>query len=444
MMQTGLRKVAKFLYEILKISPLAYICFPRSVQSDILMLGVDEEEYYVQKLVYVCEIFLIGTMLATICFGYLWYEQRGDVDRIERPEAYEKSEEIMLKVGQQDDIFLLEIAPVQLTWEQADQKIKLLSEELQTYILGQNESLERIERDLYLPEYVDGYPFELYWESGNEKLIDSLGVVNRKGLKEDQLVELAVTFYYKEWMWEERFAVLLLKEVLTPEEQYTRDLEQLLKEAEESNRESKEWKLPEFFERETLQYQKEQDDHTVLFLVLLTIVAGCAVWIGKDQDICNMRNKRKELFQREYVTFVESLSLYISAGINLQTALQFCTSDYIKRTSEDNVLRISLIEYQKDIRNGMSFWEAMQRLVTTADDLSYRKLAGLLNQGILNGAQGLAVLLEKEVIKIREEKRRQSKVAGEKVSTALIAPMMLQLGVVIALIMIPAFSGMQF
>ena len=194
----------------------------------------------------------------------------------------------------------------------------------------------------------------------------------------------------------------------------------------------------------TLQYQKEQDDHTVLFLVLLTIVAGCAVWIGKDQDICNMRNKRKELFQREYVTFVESLSLYISAGINLQTALQFCTSDYIKRTSEDNVLRISLIEYQKDIRNGMSFWEAMQRLVTTADDLSYRKLAGLLNQGILNGAQGLAVLLEKEVIKIREEKRRQSKVAGEKVSTALIAPMMLQLGVVIALIMIPAFSGMQF
>ena len=79
-----------------------------------------------------------------------------------------------------------------------------------------------------------------------------------------------------------------------------------------------------------------------------------------------------------------------------------------------------------------------------ADDLNYRKLAGLLNQGMLNGTQGLAVLLEKEVIKIREEKRRHSKVAGEKISTALIAPMMLQLGVVIALIMIPAFSGMQF
>ena len=33
---------------------------------------------------------------------------------------------------------------------------------------------------------------------------------------------------------------------------------------------------------------------------------------------------------------------------------------------------------------------------------------------------------------------------GEKISTALIAPMMLQLGIVIALIMIPAFMNMQF
>lgn len=444
MMQKGLEKLARLLYITLKKSPLASICFPRAVQSDILILEMDEEVYYVQKLAFICEIILVGILMTGLYLGYLWFDQRGYIGQIKRPEAYEEPEEIMLKAGRQDDVFLLEIEPVQLTWEEADRQVALLSEDLQTSILGENESLERVEKDLFLPDLVEGYPFELEWQSDDEQLIDDMGIVNRSGLQEDRLVELSVTFYYREWMWEERFAVLVQKEILTQEEQYTRDLEKLLKEAEELTRESKEWELPDSFEGEVLYYQEAQRNHTILWLLVLMVGAGVAVWIGKDQDVRNVRSKRQELFQKEYVAFVESLSLYISAGINLQMALQFCTRDYVKRKSEDNVLRVALVQYQKDIKNGVGFWESIQRLVTTADDLEYRKLAGLLNQGMLNGAQGLAILLEKEVIKVREEKRRQSKVTGERISTALLAPMMMQLGVVIALIMIPAFSGMQF
>jgi hypothetical protein len=444
MIRGVLEKIAGLLYGILRNSPMDSICFPRAVQSDIAILGVDEEGYYVQKIVFLCQILLVGILLVCLCLSSSWLEQKGYVEQIERPEAYEEPEKIMLKAGRLEDVFLLEIEPVQLTWEEANKQVSLLAEALRTSILGENESLEQIEKDLFLPDYVEGYPFELVWESDNEQLIDDLGTVNRSGLQEDRLVELAVTFYYREWMWEERFAVLVQKEILTSEEQYTRELGQLLKSSEQLTRESKEWELPDYFGEEALYYQKELKDHTVLWLLLLIIGAAGAVWIGKDQDVHNLRSNRQELFQKEYVAFVESLLLYISAGINLQTALQFCTRDYVKRKPEENVLRTALIEYQKDIKNGVGFWEAIQRLVTTADDLDYRKLAGLLNQGMLNGAQGLAVLLEKEVLKVREEKRRQSKVAGERISTALLAPMMLQLGVVIALIMIPAFSGMQF
>jgi hypothetical protein len=444
MMRKGLQKIARFLYGTLKNGPIASICFSRAVQSDIAVLGIDEEVYYVQKLVFLCEILLVGILIACLYWSYLWFDQRGYIERIERPEAHEESKEILLKAGKLEDVFLMEIEPVQLTWEEADKQVSLLSEELRTSILRENESLEQVEKDLFLPDYVEGYPFELVWKSDDEQLIDDLGTVNRSGLQEDKLVELTVSFFYKDWMWEERFAVLVQKEVLTQEEQYSRELEQFLKKAEALTRESKEWELPSSFEGEEIYYQEEQKNQNVLWLLLLMIASAGAIWIGKDQDIHNLRSKRRELFQKEYVAFVESLSLYISAGINLQQALQFCTRDYVKRKTADNVLRTALIEYQKDIKNGIGFWEAIQRLVTTADDLEYRKLAGLLNQGMLNGAQGLAVILEKEVMKVREEKRRQSKVGGERISTALLAPMMLQLGVVIALIMIPAFSGMKF
>ena len=444
MMRKILEKIAKQIYVILKKSPFSFMCFPRWVQCDMVVLEMDEADYYVQKIIFLCEILLIGLLIMLLYLGYWKFEQKGYVGLLERPEAYEDSKEIKLKAGKQEDVFLLEIEPVQFTKEEADRQIELLSEELLTSILGANESLEQIEKDLLLPDYVEGYPFELSWTSEDEGIIDNMGTVNRKGLQEDRLVELCVTFYYKEWMWEERFAVVVLKEILSQEEQYTRELEQLLKEAEQLTRESKVWELPESFGEEKLYYQKEHENNTLLWLFVLIIGAAVAVWIGKDQDIRNRRSGRRELFQKEYVAFVESLSLYISAGINLQMALQFCARDYVKRKEEDNVLRIALVQYQKDIKNGVGFWEAIQRLVITADDVEYRKLAGLLNQGMLNGSQGLAILLEKEVIKVREEKRRQSKVTGERISTALLAPMMLQLGVVIALIMIPAFSGMQF
>ena len=86
----------------------------------------------------------------------------------------------------------------------------------------------------------------------------------------------------------------------------------------------------------------------------------------------------------------------------------------------------------------------MEKLAEVADDANYRRLVGVLSQGMINGSQGLTALLEKEVDRTREEKRRQSKAEGERISTALIAPMLLQLGIVIALIMIPAFMNMQF
>ena len=237
---------------------------------------------------------------------------------------------------------------------------------------------------------------------------------------------------------------MLVREVLTEEERYERELGLLLEDAESGQRESGVWELPESFEEEKLEYQIVEEDYTILLLVALVLVAGAAVWIGQDQDLHASRSKRQEAFRAEYVSFAGSLAMYISAGLNLQAAMHLCTQDYLKRKPKEDLLRTALLEFQKNMQNGYGFLEALERLVATADDVNYRRLAGLLSQGMLNGAQGLASLLEKEVDKTREEKRRQSKVLGEQMSTALIAPMMLQLGIVIALIMIPAFTGMQF
>lgn len=443
MIERFLEWFGSHLYKVLQKSSVSVVFFPKSVQKDIDILGESTERYYIKKLGYVCGLCVVGIGIF-LAYGFSrWFHNGLYVEYVQRPQVYEKSEEISLKTGKQNDIITVEVEPVLWTKQEADARVEQVISELEYEILGANQSLEEVEADLYLMESLEGYPFDIYWKSSDETLIDTYGTVNRTGLLEDTIVTLTVEFTYMDWEWSSSFAVVLKKEVLTEQEQYRRSLETLLLQEQAENRQETEWELPKYMEEERLYYQETEKDNTILILVVLVLVGAVGVWIGQDQDLHKNRMTRQQQFKTEYIYFAESLSLYISAGLTLPIAMQFCINDYKKRKPKGHLLREALLDFQKDMQNGIGFLEAMKRLSETSDDVNYKRLAGLLNQGMINGALGLADSLEQEVQKTREEKRRQSKVEGEKVSTALIAPMMLQLGIVIVLIMLPAFSSMQ-
>lgn len=444
MIQVGIEKMAKWIFQKLQNSSVSVVFFPKSVQQDVYILGEKKEDYYIKKLSDLCILLAVGAGIVCIYAVYSYLSTTQSITELQRPEAYEKSEDILLKAGKQNDIFTVEVAPVLWTKDRADEMLLQAADRLETEILGTNQDLMNIEADLMLVQALDGYPFSIEWESDHEALIDSYGEVHRDGLTQDTIVGLTAIFYYRDWQWTRQFSVLLKKETLTEKEQYTKALEQLLQEAQAAGAEESTWQLPEYLGEEALQYQVVGENKTIWILVCLLFIAAVAVWFGQDQDLHIERRKRQEHFRVEYISFAESISLYLSAGLTLPAAMQLCTQDYIKRKPDGHLLRNALIVFQKNVQNGYSFLEAMEQLAETADDLNYRRMAGLLEQGMLQGTRDLAQLLEAEVDKIREDKRRQSKVKGEKISAALIAPMMLQLGMVIVLIMIPAFSSMQF
>ena len=434
----------KIIYEKLKQSHFAVWFFPKGVHQDAAVLGKKEESYYTQKLSYVGGLLLFAIVLLIFYSVQHMAELVTPTKEIIRPDAYEETQKIMLQAGIPSYTYELEVAPRILTKEQADTLFQQVIEKLDTYILGENTGLDCVTNNLFLPEYISEYPFEIYWESDNEHIVDTLGTVNREGLTEDEVVMLTAVFRYQDWLWEEQFGILVCKEVLTEEESYKRQLGSLLTESEKGQRQEREWVLPEDFEGEDLQVYTLKKDYTLPVLSGLILLTAVAVWIGMDHDLHMDRQKRRSQFQEEYLSFVGSLSLYISAGLTLQAAMQYCTRDYVKRKPQSNLLRNALQEFGRDLQNGCGFTEAMNHLADKTDDANYKRLGGILNQGILNGSKGLAETLDQEAGKIREEKRRQNKIKGEQVSTALIAPMVLQLGIIIALIMIPAFTNMQF
>lgn len=442
MIDDKIRKTMYGMYIRLKSSRAAYFLFPREIQKDIVFSGKKVDRYYVQKFIYTGGLLLLSLFLAVLFVVQQVFSGTEAVDVIERPKAYEEAAEVALLAGEQT--YLISVSPIIYSKEEAEQKLKEVMEQLEMLILGENEGLDCITEDLYLPDSIEAYPFDIYWESDREELADAFGRVNRKGLEEDTVVILKAVFYYEEWMWENQFGIVVKKELLEEGERYRRELEDTLLQSEKEQREQAVWKLPTFFGEEEMKYRKIEKDYTILFLAGLAVIAAIAVWIGQDRDIRLVKQKRQEIIRTEFSELVSGLYMYLSAGINLQTAVSYCARDYSNRRSIENPVRILLQDFQKNIANGYSFSEALEHFGEEADEMEYWKLANLLNQGLVHGSQGLADRLKQESERVWEEKRRQSKVRGEQISAALIAPMMLQLGIIFVLIMIPAFRGITF
>ena len=195
--------IQNYILKLLKKSGLSYLCFPKQVAQNLQVMEKSEEIYYRQKITYTGGLMLAGVALAVAYLVQNRLYGGNEITYIERPMAYEESANISLQAGRQEDTFRMEIAPRLLTREEADALVRELLAGLDRYILGANESLNRVHNNLILPSEVEGYPFQIYWESDKEALVDTDGTIYREGLEEDTVVMLTAILCYKDWTWEE-------------------------------------------------------------------------------------------------------------------------------------------------------------------------------------------------------------------------------------------------
>ena len=71
----------------------------------------------------------------------------------------------------------------------------------------------------------------------------------------------------------------------------------------------------------------------------------------------------------------------------------------------------------------------------------YMKLSGLLEQNRKNGSKNLRETLRLEMAEAFEQRKHQARRMGEKAGTKLLVPLFLLLGVVMVMIMLPAWTA---
>lgn len=326
-----------------------------------------------------------------------------------------------------------------------EDEINLLLRELQMklpeIIKNNNQDLQHIVSDLYLPSFVSGYPFQIRWKSSDDEKVSYNGKVERFFAAEnEEQVTLTATLTYEDTKVDFTYNVWLLPKVLSEEDKFFQLLEKELQVVEKREGTNYIIKLPANLQGTEIKWKEVKSNENIIFILI--IVLGCVmVCRGMDRDLKKCCEKRKMQLLADYAGFVSKLRLYLSAGLTVKKAFTKIANTYERE--KDFKRKNYLYEEMKiscyQLENGMMEEKVYQEFGRRCEEMKYRKLAFLLSVHLKQGNNQFLKLLEEEADNALEERRQTAKKLGEEAGTKLLFPMMLMMLVVMALILLPAY-----
>lgn len=403
-----------------------------------------EQEHYVKKIRLSLFLGLAGLFAAAgMCVSeHLQPPVKGN--EIARQDYGGAAENVPLEVlvdGGERYQFDLEISGRVYSKEQLEKLCEDAEKELERAILGENESLEHVERDLTLVTELSGYPFEITWESGDYSVIDGEGKLQTADIsKEGEQVGLNAVFTCEDFRAEYLFHVQIYPETMTGKEIQKQNIFEAVKKAEKESREEETVLLPSEIQGKKLTWRSGRKP-TWTSILPGAVCAALLVYFLRDEELKKEVKKREKQLVLTYPEMVSKLSIYLGAGMTLKTAWEKICADYVKGKTErgkNSVYEEMNIACQ-EMRSGLSEAAAYERFGRRCGIQLYSKFSTLLTQNLRKGSVKLGPLLKEESRIAFEERKNAAKKAGEEAGTKLLLPMMMMLCVVMVMILLPAF-----
>lgn len=325
-----------------------------------------------------------------------------------------------------------------------DSELNALLEEfiplLESKMLGDNKSLDKLEHDIRLVNGIDGFPFEVEWQTDGE-YIGIAGELVNDTLDAPVPTTISAVISCGSFEACHELNGMVHSKAVQPSRG-----EIILKELEKSQsrtRNEEFMTLPSEIGSEKLSWSYKKSSAGALFMLAAPLLA-IAVYFGKDRDLKKKVEERNEQLRLDYPEIVSALALLIGAGMTVPNAWQRVVRDYRAAKQETGKSRCAYEEmlltiYEMD--SGIAQTSAYERFGRRCRLQSYNKLSSMLSQNVKKGASDLAALLREEAKAAFEERKHSARRFGEKAGTKLLMPMMLLLCMIMTVIMVPAFRS---
>ena len=178
-------------------------------------------------------------------------------------------------------------------------------------------------------------------------------------------------------------------------------------------------------------------DNTGNLLAAMAIAAAFAMIVITAREEQKARTRRYEELMMDYPGLIMQFTLLVQAGMTVRNAFRKMAADY-KRKTQKRIAYEEIVTACHEMESGISELEAYRRFGERCGHVKYKTFATLLIQNLQKGSRHMGEMLEKESVEAWDDRKRKAKVQGEAATTKLLLPMVLMLGVVMAIIMLPA------
>lgn len=161
--------------------------------------------------------------------------------RIERGDYFSGEKELTVS-EEEFGTFQVNVQPRRYTEEATRELAQKLKRCLPEKMRGENPSLQEVSKNLILPRQVEGYPFEITWDSSDYERMDDSGRIRNPGAGE---LRLTAHFFYEEFQDSAQFSVQLVPEKKSAEEATRDAIENAIRESETRNPSGAYLRLPD-------------------------------------------------------------------------------------------------------------------------------------------------------------------------------------------------------
>ncbi|WP_029323646.1 immunoglobulin-like domain-containing protein [Butyrivibrio sp. AE3004] len=403
--------------------------------------------YFIKKISTMLVLSFVGSLLALLSYfvavrNYS-LNTNGEIVRNDFGEGEKQAKLTAIdETGEAIGDYDLTINEMEYSKHETERLYKGLLEKLPETMLQNNEDFKHVNSTLNLPMAVDGYPFNISWESDNIDVLHSDGKVENNDIKfKETSVILTAKITYKDYKWEHIFNIIITPREFSENEAVYQEVENMLKEKEETSRRKDRFELPKEAGGNTLTW-KEKIDESSLIILLISLTVSASVFALGDKDLMKQVEERKKQMILEYPNFVSRLVLYMGSGMSVRGVLTKFSVEYKKHVREGgkrSFLYEEICKSCNEIQSGVPEIQVYERLGARCGSQQYARLVTLLSQNLKKGNSEMMLLLREESDKATMERMSYARKLGEEAGTKLLVPMVMMLFIVMVVIMVPAY-----
>lgn len=336
---------------------------------------------------------------------------------------------------------MVRVAPREYSEEEAEAAFAALMEELPLMILGDNENLSHVDRNLSFPGSSGRYPgIRLRIYPNDPEWISSDGELHTQ---EGQApVETSLTVQLRAGSHKAEYIVpLTVFPALAQEKSPAEELEERIKNEEARDRTQTQLVLPGEYRGRKLSYSMKQDG-TWWKLLLAGMLAAMLLGLKPAQDERKALKKRENELLMDYSEMVSKLIVYTGAGLTVRNAWIRITEEYQRQKeggdTEPRAVYEEMHAASLELKKGISERKVYMDFAHRCGLKCYLKLASVLEQNRRTGDGRMETALLLEMQEAFEQRKNTARRLGEEAGTKLMGPLILSLVTVMMIVVIPA------